>query len=97
MNDPRAVREIIALAVRTHGRKRGWHVAASLLGTTERWVKSATYGESIAAPCAIRAERARLELARQRAAQLRAELADLERSLHGDTVEAGRGLRGVAR
>lgn len=91
----RSVREVIALAVRTYGRKSGWHRAATLLGTTERWVKAATYGEPIAAPCPIRAAEARLTLARQRAAQLRAELAELE-TAHGSLVLDAHGSMGGA-
>lgn len=83
----RHAREAIALACRSHGRKRGWHVAASLLGVPERRVEAIAYGEP-ARIDPIRAEQARIELARQRAAQIRAELLDLERTLHGDTLGA---------
>jgi hypothetical protein len=88
----RDVREVIALAVRTSGRKRGWALAANLLGTTERWVKSATYGEPIAAPCATRAARARLALAEQRLAQLDAEATELREILNASRshVDVGR-------
>lgn len=88
----RDVREVIALAVRTHGRKSGWHRAAQLLGTTERWIKGAAYGEPIAAPCATRAARARLALAEQRLAQLDAEADELKRIIHASRshVDLGR-------
>jgi hypothetical protein len=89
-SDLRAVTEVIALAVRTHGRKRGWFEAARLLRVTERWVKSASYGEPIAAPDAIVIEQAALTLARARAAQLRAELNEIERGLANvDVLDAG--------
>jgi hypothetical protein len=74
----RAVREVIALACRTYGRKSGWHRVAQQLGVTERWIKAATYGEPTAPPDPLVVQEARLALARQRAAQIKAELATLE-------------------
>lgn len=70
-------REAITLATRIDGRKRGWHLAASLLGVSERVVKALTYGEpALIDPVA--AQRARNTLARERIQQIRAELAQLE-------------------
>lgn len=77
----RDVIHVIATACAIHGRKRGWHVAAELLGVTERWVKAAVYGEPIALPAAHRIIAARTALGRARVAQLRAELAQIERGL----------------
>lgn len=85
--ETRAVREVIAMAVRTHGRKRGWHEAARLLRVTERWVKAACYGEPFAAPDPIIIAEAAIALARVRAAQLRAELNELERGLNGENLD----------
>jgi hypothetical protein len=82
----RAVRELISLACRTHGRKRGWHAVARTLGVTERWVKSASYGEPIATPDPIRVQAARNALARQRAEQIRAELAQIEEASHAGEI-----------
>ena len=93
----RAVTEVIDMACRLHGRKRGWCHAAQLLGVTERWVKGAVYGEPIASPDAIVVEHARVELARARAAQLRAELAQIEGLLDGETVDAHGAHLGPAR
>lgn len=92
----RSAREAIALACRSHGRKRGWHVAASLLGVPERRVEAIVYGEP-ARIDPIRAEQARIELARQRAAQIRAELLELDRSLNGESMEGGGERRAVVR
>lgn len=75
--DLATAREAIALACRTHGRKRGWHVVARMLGVPERRVESIVYGEP-ARVDPITAQAARNALARQRAAQIRAELAELE-------------------
>lgn len=81
----RDAREAVALACRTYGRKRGWHLAAGLLGVSERVIKAITYGES-ARVCPIAAAAARLAIARQRAAQIRAELTELEGHLAHDRV-----------
>jgi hypothetical protein len=92
-----SVTEVIAMACRLYGRKRGWCQAARLLGVTERWVKAAAYGEPIAPPGAVIVESARIELARARAAQLRAELAQIEGLLDGETVDAHGAHMGPAR
>lgn len=99
--EQRDVREVIALAVRTFGRKRGWFEAARLLSVTERWVKAATYGEPIAAPCPQASARARLALAEQRLAQLDREAAELRNIIndarnHPERSDA-RGCLDVAR
>jgi cyanate lyase len=72
----RHAREAIALAVRTHGRKRGWHVAAQMLGVSERVVRAIQYGEA-ARPDEAAAMRARLTLAERRLAQLNIEAAEM--------------------
>jgi hypothetical protein len=86
----RATREFVAMMVRQHGRKRGLALAGAAVERSEHWARAVHYGEahSVSLDVAIRAEAARLELSRQRAAQLRAELADLERTLHGDNLDA---------
>jgi hypothetical protein len=83
-----AAREVTAAMVRQHGAKRGLHLSAVVLGCSERWARGIHYGEvvHISHALADRAAEARITLARQRAAQLRAELLDIERSLHGETV-----------
>ncbi len=73
------VREAIALACRLYGRKAGWHRAAQVLGIASRTARGIEYGEATgAAICPQRALKARLHFSRLRAAQLRAELAQLE-------------------
>lgn len=74
------VRQVIDLAVSVCGFKAGLFRAASLIGTTERWVKSLRFGEParINADTYLRALEARQSLALERAAQLRAELASLD-------------------
>jgi len=65
--------EVIAEAVRLHGRARGWHIAARLLGVSERTVRGITYGETSGATIPTEtAMHARATLRRQRAAELRA-------------------------
>lgn len=71
-------RDAVTIACRTHGRKRGWHLAAKLLGVSERVVKAIVYGEP-ARPDAIAAARARLQLAEQRLTQIEEEAAELRR------------------
>lgn len=76
----RAAREVVSLACRVAGsRKRGWDLAARLLRSSERVVKAVTYGEPARVDL-ITAQAARNALARQRAEQIRAELAQLEGS-----------------
>lgn len=89
-------RDVIALACRTHGRKRGWHIAAELLGVPERRIESILYGEP-ARVDPIRVEHARLTLSRTRAAQIRAELAQLEEALHGAPVDLALPTMGAGR
>lgn len=89
-------REVIALSCRIHGRKRGWHAAAELLGVPERRIESILYGEP-ARVDPIRVEQARLSLSRTRAAQLRAELAQLEEALHGAPVDLALPPMGASR
>lgn len=72
-----AAREAIAIACRSHGRKRGWALVAGLLGIPERRVESIAYGEP-ARVDPVAAREARNILARQRIAQIRAELVQLE-------------------
>lgn len=86
--DLRAARDVIALACRVHGRKRGWHHAAALLGVSERRIESIVYGEP-ARVDPIRAEAARAALVRSRAEQLRAELAQIEGALRGGDLHMG--------
>lgn len=85
------VREVIALAVATHGQKRGVHRAAELLGIAERTVTEIqglrTTGRTIPE---ARIMSAAITLRRDRAAQLRAELAQLEDAMDGaDTQRSG--------
>lgn len=78
-----AAREVCAALVRQHGAKRGLHLAGQRLRISERWARGIHYGEAthVSAALAIRAEAARIELSRARAAQLRAELLEIERGL----------------
>jgi hypothetical protein len=72
-------RESISLACRLYGQKRGWAVAADLLGITERTARAITYGETNGASVdPITALETRNALRRARADQLRAELRELE-------------------
>jgi hypothetical protein len=90
-------REAIAIACRTHGRKRGWHLVATLLGVPERRVESIAYGEP-ARVDPIAARTARNTLAKQRIAQLRAELAQLEGTAHAEgSVDLVRPRGGLSR
>lgn len=74
----RAAREVVSLACRVAGsRKRGWDLAARMLRSSERVMRAVTYGEP-ARVDPLTAQAARNALARQRAAQIRAELAELE-------------------
>ncbi len=77
----RDAREVVALACSIGGRKRGWHLAASLLGVSERVVKAIAYGEA-ARPDARAVAMARLTLAEQRLAQIEAEAEQLRGLLH---------------
>jgi hypothetical protein len=73
------VHETVALACRLYGQKRGWAVAAELLGITERTARGITYGETNGASVDPDiAFNARMKLRRARAEQIRAELRELE-------------------
>ena len=69
----------ITLACAVHGYKRGLFLVAAMLGikadTARKLVQGVTSGATISPETAIAA---RLEFSRQRSAQLRAELSDLE-------------------
>ena len=77
--------EAVALAVRLHGPKRGWALAAGKLGiapdTARKIAMGATSGRSIPPGIAFSA---RMAFRRERAAQLRAELAALD--MHDDDL-----------
>jgi hypothetical protein len=94
-----AAREVTAALVRQHGVKRGLHLSGVVLGCSERWARGIHYGEAthVSHALADRAARARINLVRQRADQLRAELEELERSLHGDSLEGVQQRRAVVR
>lgn len=93
-----AAREAIELACRTFGRKRGWHIAAQMLGVTERRVESIVYGERVARIAPQIAQQARNTLARQRAAAIRAELGTLEGGTNEGTIlDALQQVLGVVR
>lgn len=75
----RDAREAVALACRIHGRARGWHIAAQRLGISERTARGLSYGEATGASIdPDTAHAARMAFRRERAAALRAELAQLE-------------------
>lgn len=86
--------EVIDLACRMHGKKRGFHLAATLLGISERVVKAIVYGERDSQVCPIAARKARNTLARQRREQLRAELAQLEGTANAE-ISVDRRCQGV--
>lgn len=72
-------REVIAFAVRHFGRARGWQIAARHLRISERTARGLTYAETSGAsidPQTV--QTALMALRRERAAQLRAELNQLE-------------------
>jgi hypothetical protein len=86
----------IDLAVRIHGRKRGFHVAAALLRRSERWVHGLHYHSEGAAPDFATAHAALMTLRRQRAASIRAELTDMENhDLADDLVARARAADGL--
>lgn len=85
------VRAAIALAVSVFGRKHGWHQAAHALGIAERTARGVQYREATgAAVHPDRALAARIYFTRLRAAQLRAELAQIEDILDDGTSMATR-------
>ena len=81
----------ILAAVRLHGHKRGWHLAAVALGISDRTARAildgTTSGATIDPDIALQA---RMEFRRARAAQLRAELIELE----NECTHIGDGARG---
>ena len=71
--------EAIALAVRLHGHKRGWHMAGVALGVTERTARAIAAGESSGATIhPDTALAARLDFLSARLNALRAEQTILE-------------------
>ncbi len=80
----RVAHEVITLAVRLHGRKRGFAAAAVALRRSERWVHGFHYHDEGAAPVEDEAMAALMSMRRQRAQQLRAELNQLE---HDDLAD----------
>lgn len=91
-------REVVALAVQLHGAKLGWPRAAELLGVSERTARALHAGTTTGATIpADRALAAAATLRRDRAAQLRAELAQLEDKLDGADAQRGGARVAVAR
>jgi hypothetical protein len=91
-------RDAIAIAVRLHGRQRGWHLAATALGVSDRTARAIDAGETSGSTIpADRAFAARMAFRRQRAAQIRAELATLEDDMHDTCVGDRCGGVGLAR
>ena len=89
---------VIEDAVRFHGRARGWHIAAQLLGVSERTIRGIVYGETSGATIpTLTALEARAELRRQRAAQVRAELRELENAIADDAAVQAGALVGLGR
>ncbi len=89
---------VIAEAVRLFGRSQGWHLAAQLLGVSERTVRGISYGETSGASIPVHtALEARATLRRQRAAQLRAELRALETALADDAADQAGAPLGMGR
>lgn len=80
----RAVKKCIAAYVRHYGLKQGIHLAAEAIGMGERAARHAHDGTYFAADeeRAARADEARLFLAEQQLAQLRAEIEDVEGRRH---------------
>jgi hypothetical protein len=71
--------EAVALAVRLHGHKRGWHLAGVKLGVTERTARAIANGESSGATIhPDTALAARLDFLAARLEALRAEQQTLE-------------------
>ena len=82
------VREVVREHVRMLGWKRGLWTTAERLGVSERRAKALYVGEPLrlGADEWHAAQDARMALRRDRAAQLRAELADLERLMHAEAA-----------
>lgn len=86
------------MAVRLHGRQRGWHLAATALGVSDRTARAIQAGETTGATIAAeRAFAALMTFRRARAAQLRAELAALETETDGASLGIGSSRLRVAR
>jgi len=70
--------EAVRLAMRLHGAKLGWHLAAEALGVSDRTARALANGETSGATInPDRAHDARMTFRRQRAEQIRAELREL--------------------
>lgn len=84
---------LIADVASAQGLKQAIHIVAELLGRSPRWVRAVRHHEPvcITEDDEIAALRARLTLARERAARLRGELETLEAAAgdHGLAVEEG--------
>lgn len=82
-----AVRDMVAAFIAHHGSKAGRDLAAEALGKKARWLRSLLAGESarVDAETYLRALEARQTIALERAARLRAELAEIEQeyAAHG--------------
>ena len=78
----------IALACRIYGRKRGFHAAAEALQRSDRWVHGFHYHDQGAAPDDDTTHTALMAMRRTRAAQLRAELAEMEVNEFADELVA---------
>lgn len=104
-----AVRAVVDLAIRVFGWKPALHHASEALGVSPHTIRAIAAGGSSGAriPDDVLFA-ARVTFARRRAAQLRAELAEIESEMDGSTVDGGGaclrldrgsrvGLRGVVR
>lgn len=85
-----AAREYVAAMVRAHGLKRGLHLAGVVMRCSERWARAIHYGEARAVSREVsdRAAAAHIDLVRARAAQIRAELHEIERGLDAGDLDA---------
>ena len=92
--------EAVRLAVRVHGTKRGYHLAAEALNITERTARGLIYAETSGATIqAATAFRARVRFMRERAMQITAELDHMENAHNAASqavTGAGIGLAGDA-
>jgi len=87
----------VRLAEQAFGKQRGWHWVAGALGISERLARGIAYGERGGATvCPDRALEVRVQLARLRVAQLRAEIEAIEDTMNDDTALAGAGGRRMA-
>lgn len=84
------VSEVVALACRLNGRKRGFVIAAEALGVTERTVKSIAYAEPVRLDdIEARAAAAKSAVLRARLIAARREIAAIEEQLHDLVLEQG--------